>query len=303
MRCVVFCGGSGSSNIISSEDVMIFEEVMFLVPVSDDGGSSGSLSSSLGIPAVGDMRARICRLAQPSQRLELYRKRLCIDAALAKLEFDNFLQSLPESETFLMARLAHFISLVSELSFSFANGSIGNFAIASLYFEHKSLSKASEMICRELGIPPSVTVCSLIDFCPHPLRVAVELDNGDVIRGQNEVSHPSTQIQVDKSFQEPLPSPIKALHVGCDGASPNMAALTKIANAALVLYSCGSLFTSIIAQLVLPQVGSAISKSNAIKVLLLNNQPVWPLRNVSQPDRTERRLASQQPTLSCQWLG
>ncbi|GAA5973497.1 hypothetical protein JCM11641_006494 [Rhodosporidiobolus odoratus] len=60
---VVFGGGTGCNHVLSAFQG---KKTTFVVPVSDDGGSSSEVQRVLGGPALGDLRSRLIRLIPPS---------------------------------------------------------------------------------------------------------------------------------------------------------------------------------------------------------------------------------------------
>jgi len=70
-RYLVISGGTGGNSICSA-----FGDACYVLPVSDDGGSSSEIIRVLGGPSVGDIRSRLVRLipsAAPSSPLDAIR--------------------------------------------------------------------------------------------------------------------------------------------------------------------------------------------------------------------------------------
>lgn len=123
------------------------------------------------------------------------------------------------------------------------------------------------------------------------ITLGAELQNGDVIVGQNCISHPpqdgaGAHAHVDKDHEEPLPSPVRRIfyinkerhqHRGVGEFQEvvpvaNPAVLSAIARADAVIFGMGSLYTSIIPALVLEGVGEALAAlpAHIPRVLALN---------------------------------
>lgn len=115
--------------------------------------------------------------------------------------------------------------------------------------------------------------------------MGAELMDGSVIRGQNDISHPSSPCspcskQVDKSRDfDTLSSPIKRVfYLSSEGTGqehevsphPNPRVLTELQQADSIVYGMGSLYTSICPALCLQGVGEAIAARRVPKILLLN---------------------------------
>jgi len=129
------------------------------------------------------------------------------------------------------------------------------------------------------------------------------VETGDVIIGQHEISHPAAplappsssiehqlskykrfssvnnNIIVNKQAGDMLPSPIsKIFYVNRDGheVQPvlNKRVLETLQRKRTIIYSCGSLYTSIIPTLIVDFIGTAIAmRERAVKILLLNGYP------------------------------
>lgn len=115
------------------------------------------------------------------------------------------------------------------------------------------------------------------------LTLGCELWDGTVIRGQNEISHPSNgsmePINKVSSSTPALPSRIKRVfYMSSEGSnllhevfpSVNSTVLDQLSTVDCIIYAMGSLFTSICPSLVLLGVGESISSRSCPKVLLLN---------------------------------
>lgn len=77
---VIFTGGSAwnpFTNALASSTLSSNVNIVYVIPVSDDGGSTHELVRVLGGPGIGDLRSRIVRLArsdtpQVSKCYEIY---------------------------------------------------------------------------------------------------------------------------------------------------------------------------------------------------------------------------------------
>ncbi|XP_057494305.1 uncharacterized protein LOC130779621 isoform X6 [Actinidia eriantha] len=115
------------------------------------------------------------------------------------------------------------------------------------------------------------------------LTLGCELWDGTIIRGQNEISHPtngSTEpINKVNSSTPALPSRIKRVfYMSSEGSNllhevfpiVNPMVLDQLRSVDCIVYAMGSLFTSICPSLVLLGIGEIISSRSCPKVLLLN---------------------------------
>ncbi|CAJ2658867.1 unnamed protein product [Trifolium pratense] len=294
---LVFSGGTAFNGVV--EDLKNFTtRVAHVLPVSDDGGSTAEIVRVLGGPAVGDIRSRCLRLSDQSTAealavRNLLGHRLPLEPLQAKSEWYSIVEgdhvlwkgvSKPYRET-IRSFLVYFQNQIlcrSEGSFCFSNGSIGNFFFAGARIFFQSLDAAIFLFSRVSDIPPESLVLPVISTNDR-LTLGCELRDGTIIRGQNEISHPSsgTMGPVKKeSFSAPaLPSKIKRVfYMSSEGKNllhevfplPNAAVLEQLYNVDCVVYGMGSLFTSICPSLVLLGIGEIISSRSCLKVLMLN---------------------------------
>ncbi|PWA56025.1 maternal effect embryo arrest 18 [Artemisia annua] len=292
---LVFSGGTAFNGVVE-ELKKLTTSVAHVLPVSDDGGSTAEIVRVLGGPAVGDIRSRCLRLSDESTSEALAVRtllgfRLPLDARQAKLEWYSIVEgehplwkdvSKPYRET-IRAFLAYFQNQIlrrTNESFSFSNGSIGNFFFAGARIFFQSLDAAIFLFSRVSQIPTESLVLPVISTNDR-LTLGCELWDGMIIRGQNEISHPTSgsfQL-IDKVNSSALPSRIKRVfYMSSEGSNllhevfppVNPSVLEQLRNVDCIIYGMGSLFTSICPSLVLLGVGEIISSRSCAKVLLLN---------------------------------
>ncbi|XP_031268256.1 uncharacterized protein LOC116126733 isoform X2 [Pistacia vera] len=224
---LVFSGGTAFNGVV--EELKKFTtRVAHVLPVSDDGGSTAEIVRVLGGPAVGDIRSRCLRLSDESSSEALAVRRLLghrlpLDSQQAKSEWYDIVEgehslwngvSRPYRET-IRAFLAYFQNEIlrrpSE-SFCFSNGSIGNFFFAGARIFFQSLDAAIFLFSRVSDIPSESQVLPVISTNDR-LTLGCELWDGTVIRGQNEISHPTNgsmgPVKKERSAVPELPSRIK----------------------------------------------------------------------------------------------
>ncbi|XP_047338103.1 uncharacterized protein YNL011C [Impatiens glandulifera] len=294
---LVFSGGT-AFNGIAEELKKLTTRVAHVLPVSDDGGSTAEIVRVLGGPAVGDIRSRCLRLSDQSTSEALAVRRLLghrlpLDAKEAKLEWYDIVEgghslwngvSKPYSET-IRAFLVYFQNQILHLpheSFCFSNGSIGNFFFAGARIFFQSLDAAIFLFSRVSDIPSESLVLPVISTNDR-LTLGCELWDGTIIRGQNEISHPSNgsmnAVNKENCAAPALPSRIKRVfYMSSEGNNllhevfpkVNPTVLDQLKSVDCIVYSMGSLFTSICPSLVLRGVGEIISSRSCPKVLLLN---------------------------------
>ncbi|KAF7803343.1 maternal effect embryo arrest 18 protein [Senna tora] len=294
---LVFSGGTAFNGV--AEELKNFTtRVAHVLPVSDDGGSTAEIVRVLGGPAVGDIRSRCLRLSDHSTAeaqavRELLGHRLPLDPQRAKSEWYSIVEgdhslwigvSKPYRET-IRAFLAYFQNQIvrrSDESFCFSNGSIGNFFFAGARIFFQSLDAAIFLFSRVSEIPSDSLVLPVISTNDR-LTLGCELWDGTIIRGQNEISHPTSgsmdPIKKESSSTPALPSRIKRVfYMSSEGKNllhevfptANPAVLEQLNNLDCIVYAMGSLFTSICPSLVLLGIGETISSRSCLKVLMLN---------------------------------
>ncbi|XP_010052209.3 uncharacterized protein YNL011C isoform X2 [Eucalyptus grandis] len=294
---LVFSGGTAFNGVVE-ELKRLTTRVAHVLPVSDDGGSTAEIVRVLGGPAVGDIRSRCLRLSNEStlEALSVRRllgHRLPHDPKLAKSEWYNVVEgdhslwdgvSRPYRET-IRAFLVYFQNEILRRpneSFCFSNGSIGNFFFAGARIFFQSLDAAIFLFSRVSEIPSESLVLPVISTNDR-LTLGCELWDGTVIRGQNEISHPTTgtmePVKKECSSCPALPSRIKRVfYLSREGTnslhevypSANPAVLDQLRTVDCIVYAMGSLFTSVCPSLVLLGIGEIISSQACPKVLLLN---------------------------------
>ncbi|CAB1184519.1 unnamed protein product [Spirodela intermedia] len=293
---LVFSGGTAFNGVVE-ELKRVTTRVAHVLPVSDDGGSTAEIVSVLGGPAVGDIRSRCLRLSDEStcEALAVRRllgHRLPHDAVLAKREWYEIVEGLhflwkdvsqPYRET-IRAFLVYFQNEIlrhSSQYFCFSNGSIGNFFFAGARIFFQSLDAAVFLFSRVSDIPAESLVLPVVSTNDR-LTLGCELWDGTIIRGQNEISHPTNGLlePINKeSSTAALPSRIKRVfYMSSEGSNllhevfpvANPIVLEQLSKVDSIVYAMGSLFTSICPSLVLLGIGEIISSRSIPKVLLLN---------------------------------
>ncbi|KAK2461746.1 hypothetical protein APHAL10511_006209 [Amanita phalloides] len=318
--CIVISGGTGGNAICTA-----FENASYVLPVSDDGGSSSEIIRVLGGPSIGDIRSRLIRLIPTApassplyaiQSLLAYR----LPAGHIDKEARDQWREIVEGKSKLWLGIPHdrketirrfLVYFENEIlrrshkNFDFRNGSIGNFFLAAAQEFFTSLPSAiflfSSITHSQASILPVI-------ITNHTATIAAELEDGERLVGQCEISHPVSQqsflsgftqsvsgsidgmgetlaqpqnIIFDstaKNIQISLPSPIsRVFYINAYGMevhpSPNPDYLASLSDKDVLVYSCGSLWTSIIPCLALRGVAAAIARSPTLraKILLLNS--------------------------------
>ncbi|RYP53012.1 hypothetical protein DL768_001915 [Monosporascus sp. mg162] len=219
---VVFGGGTATNSLVD-----VFERIRgqrgcslsYVIPISDNGGSSSELIRVFGGPGIGDVRSRLVRLipdsdTDPEQRAlrELFNHRLPSDRERARVEWldvvegrDRVLWRDVSSEKRELVRsvlnLAN-LEIVKRArpssTFNFAKASIGNLFLTGARLFTGSLESGVYLLSSICSIPSTVSALPVINsnFTHH---ISAGLADGTVITGQNAISHPSAPTSLPAS--------------------------------------------------------------------------------------------------------
>lgn len=322
---IVISGGTASNSLVNLFQ-SLSHNITYILPISDNGGSTSEILRVLGGPAIGDLRSRITRLIPDEGFRNLLSYRLSEDSEEAKLEWTQIVEgqhpiwSDLEIQCKEMVR-SFLIHVHMELlkksrnpttNFKYEMASVGNLLLSGIRLFVGSLDSAIELILRMTRISPNIKILPCLNT-NYTYHISAVLQNGDIITGQSQISHPNepiatilssstsvhkiydpvilhdihedvpyqhpdlniSQLHFSKSENQPLKSPIeKIFYINPYGEEihpqANSRTIKSINNAKTVVYSIGSLMTSTIPVIILKGIGSAIIKSSARKVLLLN---------------------------------
>ncbi|GAA5840541.1 hypothetical protein JCM9279_007360 [Rhodotorula babjevae] len=202
--CVIG-GGTGCNAVLAA--FADAQRTTFIVPVSDDGGSSSEVQRVLGGPALGDIRSRLIRLIPPSplnSPLDCIRKLLEYrlpgegsgkSHAEVKGEWHEIVEGthklwrgIPgDRKETIRAFLVHFESA----GFNFKKASIGNLFLSGASLFLGSVPSAIFLFASLTGIAHDrVRIVPVINTS-STVTIAAELEDGQIIAGQSEISHPS----------------------------------------------------------------------------------------------------------------
>ncbi|KAE8360414.1 hypothetical protein BDV27DRAFT_134570 [Aspergillus caelatus] len=344
----VFSGGSAANNLVEVFDTVRDTKncpLSYIIPISDNGGSSSELIRIFGGPGIGDVRSRLVRLIPDSPPNSergaiktLFNHRLSVDAATAHTEWlsivdgtSNIWHAITPAKKELVRSFFNLLNLEilkrarpPSSTFDFTSASVGNLFLTGARLFSGSFESAIYLLGSICGVPSdTVRVIPAINsnFSHH---ISASLANGSIIVGQNSISHPSEatalqprprrpsllladgaddftdtdtsdtlsyeddhppgslptlrnkNIQFSKSENEDLPSRITRIWYinpyGQEIRPPaNPRVLEAIRDSQAIIYSIGSLYTSLIPSLILRGVGQAIMTSPARhKILILN---------------------------------
>ncbi|KAF1943797.1 UPF0052-domain-containing protein [Clathrospora elynae] len=335
---VVFSGGSAANHLVDVFKTVREDKkcpLSYVIPISDNGGSSSELIRVFGGPGIGDVRSRLVRLipddpdhddSEKAAIKTFFNHRLPKERTAARQEWLQIVEAehalwtnISTAKKELVRSMLNVVAFEivkrrrPSSSFDFSGASIGNLFLTGARLFTGSFESAIYLLSSICSVPSHTSVLPAINtnFTHH---ISVNLANGIEITGQNSISHPSistalesgvTPSEVDetehhdriedanlpgslptlrkqyitfsKADEEELPARIDRLwYINPYGQEIRIAAnpmvLNALNDAQAIIYSIGSLYTSIVPSLVLKGVGEAISNpAIRYKILILNS--------------------------------
>ncbi|KAL5386891.1 hypothetical protein DPSP01_003906 [Paraphaeosphaeria sporulosa] len=334
---VVFSGGSAANNLVDvfkavREDKKC--QLSYVIPISDNGGSSSELIRVFGGPGIGDVRSRLVRLIpddpdhDDSEKAAIkifFNHRLPKDQGAARQEWMQIVDAshslwtnISTAKKELMRAILNSVNfeilkrMRPSSTFDFSGASIGNLFLTGARLFTGSFESAIYLLSSICSVPNHTSVLPAINtnFTHH---ISAGLANGTIITGQNSISHPSETTALDttpltahedterhdliedanlpgtlptlrkqyinfsKTDEDDLPARIERLwYINPYGQeirlAANPAVLAALGQAQAIIYSIGSLYTSLIPSLILKGVGAAVANpSIKYKILILNS--------------------------------
>jgi uncharacterized cofD-like protein len=228
-RVVVIGGGTGLSTMLRGIK-RYTANIVAVVTVSDDGGSSGRLRSELGILPPGDIR--------------------------------NCLIALADAEGSMTALLQHRFRAESG---TLQGHSVGNLLIAAMTQITGDFEQAVKEMSKVLAIRGRVLPSTLTH-----VNLCAEMEDGSCVQGETAiVTHPA---RIRRMHLQPPDPPIP----------PEV--IEAIRQADVVVLGPGSLFTSVIPNLLVPAITDALHATDAIRIYVCNV--------MTQPGETDHFTAS-----------
>jgi uncharacterized cofD-like protein len=201
-----------------------------IVTVADDGGSSGVLREQLGVAPVGDIRNCIVALADAEPLM----------GRLLQYRFP-YADGQPADHRVISGGDPR----------SLAGHAVGNLLIAAMTaIEDGDFEEGVRQVNRVLAVRGQVLPAS-----PTPLTLHARLADGTEVDGQSRIAKTAG---------------IREVWLSPDEVRAAEDALTAIAEAEVIVIGPGSLFTSILPNLLLPEIRDSILASSALRVYVCN---------------------------------
>ncbi|KAI0399709.1 UPF0052 domain protein [Xylaria palmicola] len=216
---VVFGGGTATNSLVD-----VFERLragrsctlQYVIPISDNGGSSSELIRVLGGPGIGDIRSRLVRLipdtdAESASLKSLFNHRLSPDASAARAAWLDIVEGRhalwahvsSEKRELIRSIFNHTnMEIVKRARpssvFNFAKASVGNLFLTGARLFTGSLESAIYLLSTICAVPSTVATLPAINsnFTHH---ISAGLEDGSQITGQNAISHPSAPTSLPDS--------------------------------------------------------------------------------------------------------
>lgn len=210
-KITILSGGTATNQLVPLfKRLSPNNNISYILPILDNGGSTSEIIRVIGGPAIGDIRSRLTRLIPSHQESlrKLLSFRLSSDAKVAKQQWNEIVEGTHElwiginsstKEIFraffvhlhveLLKRSRHQISNKNK-QFRYEMANVGNLFLTGARLFIGSLDSAIELFCKLTDIDPSIEVlpCINTNFTYH---ISAILENGLIITGQSQISHPS----------------------------------------------------------------------------------------------------------------
>lgn len=237
-RVVVIGGGTGLSTLLRGLK-RYTSNITAIVTVADDGGSSGKLRRQLNILPPGDIRNCLVALADAEpQMTELFQFRFRASMGSERLPANG--DGVPKGEYAEGLRDHAFGNLLIAAMCAINNGD----------FERAVQETSRVLNIRGRVLPSTVT----------PVKLRAEMEDGSILEGETNIAE--SPLRIKRVALVPLDPN--------DKICPVEEALDAIAEADLIVLGPGSLFTSILPNLLVPGIPEAIRRSQAQKAYVCN---------------------------------
>ncbi len=271
-RVLFFSGGSALNDISRQLKRYTYNSCHLITPF-DSGGSSQVLRQAFDMPAVGDLRSRLMALADETDlgQPDIYRlftHRLSKTAPQGDLKAEiaamtegkhPLIKAISRPMRMLIQSFIQDFAKAAPKEFNYHNASIGNLILAGGYLSNDRLLEPVLFLMSKM-VDVRGTVRAVVD---ENLQLGVDLANGQRIIGQRNLSGkevPPVSSSITRLFLSDGKKEIPACDVPLPKRNKKL-----ISQADLICYPPGSLFSSIIANLLPAGVGRAIAAQDVPK--------------------------------------
>ena len=218
-KVVVIGGGHGQATILRGIKSIPDIEIVAIVTVADDGGSTGRIRHLYNIPGMGDIR--------------------------------NVLLALSTKDTYMTSLLDYrFVSKLDDEDFDIIGHNLGNLILTALSETSGSFMGAIAILSEILAVKGKVYPSSL-----DLLTLYARMDDDTIVKGEANI--PCCNHHIKEVFYR------RRAHA-TDGV------VETILDADLIIYGIGSVYTSIIPNIIIPEIKEALNKTKAYKVYFAN---------------------------------
>lgn len=162
----------------------------------------------------------------------------------------NVMIAMAESESLLADLMSYRFENTTEISSELSGHNLGNLILTALTQTSGSFMEALTRISNVLNIKGDI-----LPSTSQVITLFAEMEDGTIVRGESNI--PKLRNRIRNVFYE-------------EEVRATRQALEAISNADYILYGIGSLYTSILPNLIIKEIGEAIRNSKAIKIYFCN---------------------------------
>ena len=275
---ILFFSGGSALKKLSQELIHYTHNSIHIITPFDSGGSSATLRTAFGMPAVGDIRNRLMALADQTfqgnpEIYTLFAHRLSNQAETQELH--RMMEAIVSGNHSLISCIAHPMRKIIRhhinifyqnmpASFDLRGASIGNLVLAGGYLSY------------DLHLDPVIYIYSKLvqvrgtvrPVVNTPLHMAAELQTGEMILGQHRITGKDCPNLAARITDIYLTSTLKQYNPVSVSIREKMT--TLIQDADVICFPMGSFFSSILVNMLPDGVGRAINLNPCPKIFIPN---------------------------------